>query len=55
MSNGLAFLLLLLGYCIEVMGVYTMHYGDLFAIWTVSLGIAFSFLSIAIVNEAQND
>lgn len=55
MNNVLACLLFLLGYRIEVMGGNLSMYGDLTAIWIVSVGIAFTFLSIAVVNEAKND
>lgn len=51
----LAFLVFLLGYRIEVMGSYASLHGDLSAIWLVGLGVAFTFLSFGIVNEAEND
>lgn len=51
----LAYLVLLLGYRLEVMGAYSSMYGDLTAIWMVGLGVAFTFLSFAIVNESEKD
>lgn len=51
----LAFLVFLLEYRIEVMGSHVSLYGDLSAIWLVGLGVAFTFLSFAIVNEAKNE
>lgn len=50
-----AYLVFLLGYRVEVMGGYSALYGDLTAIWMTGLGVAFTFLAIAIANEAQND
>ena len=49
----LAYLVFLLGYRLEVMGAYSSMYGDLTAIWMVGLGVAFTFLSFAIVNESE--
>lgn len=55
MNNSLAFLVFLLGYCVEVMGVHVLRYWDLTAIWLFGLGIAFTFLSVAIVNEGNEN
>lgn len=48
----LAFLVFLLGYRVEVLGWYMAFNGDLTAIWMVSLGILFTFLSCDIDNRA---
>ena len=51
----LAYLVFLLGYRLEVMGAYSSMYGDLTASWMVGLGVAFTFLAFAIVNESEKD
>ncbi|AAX78767.1 protein of unknown function [Pseudotevenvirus RB43] len=48
----LAILVFLLGYRVEVFGGHMMLNGDLTAIWMVAVGVMFTFLSFAIVNEA---
>lgn len=50
----LAVLVFLLGYRVEVMGGVMAMGGDLTAIWVTALGVMFTFLSFAIVNEAKN-
>lgn len=50
-----AYLVFLLGYRVEVMGGYSSLYGDLTAIWMTGLGVAFTFLAIAIANEADRN
>lgn len=54
MNSCFAFLVFLLGYRLEVMGAEMSIYGDLTAIWMTGLGVAFTFLSFAIVNENED-